>query len=122
MFLIGFPLLLIPFAIYNIVAFLMPGVSWTGTVASIHMISGADWTMTAGQLLPISVRFKAKMTSREGLIMLAAAEGNDGSHYVALFLHKGLLQFQFSCGLQTMLLSEIEGPVNNGYELQIKVG
>nr|XP_019544869.2 protein eyes shut [Aedes albopictus] len=78
--------------------------------------------MTAGQLLPISVRFKAKMTSREGLIMLAAAEGNDGSHYVALFLHKGLLQFQFSCGLQTMLLSEIEGPVNNGYELHIKVG
>ena len=26
MFLIGFPLLLVPFAIYNIVAFLMPGV------------------------------------------------------------------------------------------------
>lgn len=78
--------------------------------------------MTTAQMLPISVRFKAKMTSREGLIMLAAAEGNDGSHYVALFLHKGLLQFQFSCGLQTMLLSEIEGPVNNGYELNIKVG
>jgi len=26
---IGFPLLLIPFAIYNMVAFLTPGVSWT---------------------------------------------------------------------------------------------
>ncbi|XP_062549103.1 protein eyes shut isoform X2 [Armigeres subalbatus] len=77
--------------------------------------------ITLEQMLPISVRFNAKMTSREGLIMLAAAEGNEGSHYVALFLHKGLLQFQFSCGLQTMLLSEIEGPVNNGYELQIKV-
>jgi len=51
MFLIGFPLLLLPFAIYNIVVFLMPGVSWTGTVAGIHMISGADWTMTAGQAL-----------------------------------------------------------------------
>jgi hypothetical protein len=51
MFLIGFPLLLVPFAIYNIIAFLMPGVSWTGTVASIHMLSGADWTMTAGQVL-----------------------------------------------------------------------
>jgi len=51
MYLIGFPLLLVPFAIYNIVVFLMPGVSWTGTVASIHMVSGADWTMTAGQVL-----------------------------------------------------------------------
>ena len=27
MFMLGFPLLLIPFAIYNIIAFLMPGVS-----------------------------------------------------------------------------------------------
>ncbi|XP_053692498.1 protein eyes shut [Sabethes cyaneus] len=77
--------------------------------------------MTIEQLLSMSVRFKAKLTSREGLIMLAAAEGTEGSHYVALFLHKGLLQFQFSCGLQTMLLSEIEGLVNNGYEINIKV-
>ncbi|XP_065093274.1 protein eyes shut [Ochlerotatus camptorhynchus] len=77
--------------------------------------------VTIAQMLSMSVRFTAKLTSREGLIMLAAAEGTEGSHYVALFLHKGLLQFQFSCGLQTMLLSEIEGPVNNGYELHIKV-
>jgi hypothetical protein len=51
MFLVGFPLLLVPFAIYNIVAFLMPGVSWTGIVTSVHMISGADWTMSAGDML-----------------------------------------------------------------------
>jgi hypothetical protein len=51
MFLVGFPLLVIPFAIYNIVAFLMPGVSWSGTIATVHMVSGADWTMTAGDIL-----------------------------------------------------------------------
>ncbi|MGB8562044.1 MAG: hypothetical protein WCD83_01320 [Pseudolabrys sp.] len=51
MFMLGFPLLLIPFAIYNIVAFLMPGVSWTGVVSTVHMMSGADWTMTAGDAL-----------------------------------------------------------------------
>lgn len=51
MFLIGFPLLLVPFAIYNIVAFLMPGVSWTTTVTTVHMVSGADWTMSAGDML-----------------------------------------------------------------------
>ena len=51
MFLIGFPLLLVPFAIYNIVAFLMPGVSWTGTLATVHMKSGADWALSGGDLL-----------------------------------------------------------------------
>ena len=51
MFLVGFPLLLIPFAIYNIVAFLMPGVSWTSTLTTVHMISGATWNMSAGDVL-----------------------------------------------------------------------
>ena len=51
MFMLGFPLLLIPFAFYDIIAFLMPGVSWTGVVSTVHMMSGADWTMTAGDVL-----------------------------------------------------------------------
>ncbi len=51
MFMLGFPLLLVPFAIYNIIAFLMPGVSWTDPVTSVHMMSGADWTMSAGDML-----------------------------------------------------------------------
>ncbi|HXD45560.1 MAG TPA: hypothetical protein VN655_10545 [Pseudolabrys sp.] len=51
MYLLGFPLLLITFAVYNIVAFLMPGLSWTGALFSVHMVSGADWAMSAGDLL-----------------------------------------------------------------------
>jgi hypothetical protein len=51
MFILGFPLLLVPFAIYNIIAFLMPGVSWTGTITSVRMMSGGDWTMSAGDFL-----------------------------------------------------------------------
>jgi hypothetical protein len=51
MFMLGFPLLLIPFAIYNIVAFLMPGVTWTGVMSTVHMVSGADWTMSLGDML-----------------------------------------------------------------------
>jgi hypothetical protein len=51
MFMLGFPLLLVPFAIYNIVAFLMPGVTWTGAVTTVHMVSGADWSMSAGDVL-----------------------------------------------------------------------
>ena len=51
MSLIGFPLLLIPFAIYNIIAFLMPGVSWTGAFTTVHMVSGGDWSMSVGDIL-----------------------------------------------------------------------
>jgi hypothetical protein len=51
MFMFGFPLLLIPFAIYNIIAFLMPGVAWTSVVSTVHMMSGTDWTMTTGDVL-----------------------------------------------------------------------
>src|ERR1017187_5357514 len=51
MSLIGIPLLLIPFAIYNIIAFLMPGVSWTGALNTVHMISDGDWSMSVGDIL-----------------------------------------------------------------------
>ena len=46
MFVLGFPLLLIPFAVYNIIAFITPGVSWTATVTTVHMMSGQDWVLT----------------------------------------------------------------------------
>jgi hypothetical protein len=51
MFALGFPLLLVPFAIYNIIAFLMPGLSWTGAVTTVHLVSGGDWTMSIGDML-----------------------------------------------------------------------
>jgi hypothetical protein len=51
MYLIGFPLLLIPFAIYNMIAFLTPGVNWTDSIASFNLISGQAWTMTPQDLL-----------------------------------------------------------------------
>ena len=51
MYLIGFPLLVIPFAIYNMIAFLTPGVNWTDTITSVHLISGATWSVTAEDML-----------------------------------------------------------------------
>ena len=51
MFALGFPLLLVPFAIYNIIAFLMPGLSWTGAATTVHLVSGGDWTMSIGDML-----------------------------------------------------------------------
>lgn len=72
-------------------------------------------------VLPINVELKARTRATDGLIFVALAQGPKGGHYTALFLHKGLLQFQFSCGLQTMLLSELEAPINNGNEFTIQV-
>ena len=48
MYLLGFPLLLIPFAIYNIVAFILqlPPDIWTGQAASVPMMSGQIWKLT----------------------------------------------------------------------------
>jgi hypothetical protein len=51
MFLLGFPLLLIPFAVYNMIAFLTPGVGWTTPAATIHMMSGVDWVLTWEDIL-----------------------------------------------------------------------
>ena len=49
--LLGFPLLLVPFAIYNIIAFLTPGVGWTTPVTTVHMMSGQDWVLTWEDML-----------------------------------------------------------------------
>jgi hypothetical protein len=51
MFALGFPLLLVPFAIYNMIAFLTPGVSWTAPVATVQMMSGQDWVLTWEDIL-----------------------------------------------------------------------
>ena len=51
MFMLGFPLLLVPFAIYNIIAFLMPGVSWNAPLTHVPLKSGADWSMSVGDIL-----------------------------------------------------------------------
>jgi hypothetical protein len=57
MFLLGFPLLLIPFAIYNIIVFLMPGASFASTLTaplfSIPMLSKVSMPVSTGDLLLI---------------------------------------------------------------------
>jgi hypothetical protein len=49
--LVNFPLFLISFAIYNMIVFLTPGVSWGDTIFSVPMQSGATWAVTAGDAL-----------------------------------------------------------------------
>ena len=51
MSMIGFPLLLIPLAIYNIVVFLMPGVSFAEPIVKLTLMSGAEWPVTLSDML-----------------------------------------------------------------------
>jgi hypothetical protein len=53
MFALGFPLLLIPFVIYNIVVFIfgLPNEFWVGPATTVHMMSGADWVLTWEDLI-----------------------------------------------------------------------
>jgi hypothetical protein len=48
---IGFPLLLIPLAICNIIVFLMPGVLFTEPVVTLTLLSGVAWPVTLGDVL-----------------------------------------------------------------------
>jgi len=48
---VGFPLLLIPLAIYNIVALLMPGVPLTDPLVRLTLVSGVEWHVTLGDVL-----------------------------------------------------------------------
>jgi hypothetical protein len=48
---IGFPLLLIPLAIYNIIVLLMPGVSFADPLVRLMLPSGTEWPLTLSDLL-----------------------------------------------------------------------
>lgn len=50
------PLLLLPLIIYNVVAFGLFGIApaWTAPVFTIDMVSGAQWSLTSGDLLLLS--------------------------------------------------------------------
>jgi hypothetical protein len=53
MFALGFPLLLVPFVIYNIVVFIfrLPDDIWTTSATTVHMMSGQDWILTWEDIL-----------------------------------------------------------------------
>lgn len=70
----------------------------------------------ANGLLKIDLQLKTK--SKSGIIMHAFF---DEERYVLLYMELGQLKFQFSCGLQTMLLGEIDTPINNGVNVDIEM-
>ena len=51
MSMVGFPLLLIPLAIYNIIVWLMPGVSLAEPLIKLTLMSGAEWSIDLSDIL-----------------------------------------------------------------------
>jgi hypothetical protein len=47
----GFPLLLIPLAIFNIIVFLMPGVDFAAPAFAVALMSGTTWSVTFGDIV-----------------------------------------------------------------------
>ncbi|CAB3249782.1 unnamed protein product [Arctia plantaginis] len=65
----------------------------------------------------IDIEFNAKTLITDGQIMhVDIAKGV----YMQLYMNSGLLKFKFSCGYQTMLLSELKTFVNKGYPMKIE--
>ncbi|XP_053623518.1 protein eyes shut [Plodia interpunctella] len=65
----------------------------------------------------INIEFNAKTLITDGQIMhVDLAKGV----YMQLCMVSGLLKFKFSCGYQTMLLSELKTFVNKGYPMKIE--
>jgi hypothetical protein len=47
----GLPLLLVPFSLYNILVYFVPGFSWNREIWHVHMMSGGDWVLTIGDTI-----------------------------------------------------------------------
>jgi uncharacterized membrane protein len=87
MFLIGFPLLIIPLAIYNMIVFATPGVQWTDKVATVEMVSGAQTAVTISDLLIMLSLFLLLVE-----ILKAGPEGRSGvDQFLAFVVFVGAL-------------------------------
>ena len=64
MYLLGFPLLVIPFAIYNMVVFLTPGVLWTNEVVRVHMLSGELLLVFSIMVLLVEMMKSTRLSTR----------------------------------------------------------
>lgn len=52
------PLLIIPLALYNIIAFLTPSLDWYSVLSTVSMLSGAEWRITVAEtFIAISLFF-----------------------------------------------------------------
>ncbi|HZS63786.1 MAG TPA: hypothetical protein VFA53_04730 [Xanthobacteraceae bacterium] len=88
MFLIGFPLLIIPFALYNMFVFLFGVSNWAAPVAAMRLMSGAQWTMTWGDVL---IALSALLLFVEFLKSARIGLRNVVDHLLSVLVFAGML-------------------------------
>ena len=88
MFLLGVPLLIIPFAFYNFVVFLLPGLDWAQPLAHVKMMSQAIWTLTLGDLVVAVAVF---ILFLEVVKSIQAARRSIVDHLLSLLLFLAML-------------------------------
>ncbi|KAF6214242.1 hypothetical protein GE061_008982 [Apolygus lucorum] len=69
-----------------------------------------------GNSTQTAVELKMRTLAESGIILYAHVSA---SVYIALYLQQGFLKFQFSCGVQSMLFSELKYSINTGFEMHI---
>lgn len=72
--------------------------------------------MTENKSATLRIYVKLKTAFKNGIILHVYF---DNERYSLVYLELGSLKFQFSCGLETMLLGEIDAIIDNGYEVDI---
>ena len=85
----GVPLLVFPFAIYNLLVFFMPGFSWNTEIWHVYMISGGEWGITPSDaiiaasvlILLIDMLRSARRTGRRTIL----------DHVLSMILFVGML-------------------------------
>ena len=87
MYLVGVPLLIVPFAIYNIFAFIIPGVTWNTPILSITLHSGAVWQISPCDIL-ITVSILILLVELVKLTRLGVRSWID--HLLSLALFAGM--------------------------------
>lgn len=88
MALLGFPLLLLPFAIYNIIAFLMPGVAFSDPVFQVTTLSHMQLAISTGDVL---VMFAILLLFVEVLKATRIGVRSLVDHLLSLILFVGML-------------------------------
>jgi|SRR6516165_1829509 hypothetical protein len=83
----GVPLLILSFAIYNILAFLMPGFVWTDEIAHFRMKSEGEWGLTASDIMvAVSILILAVEMMRAGRAGRSIVD-----HILAMLLFVGMM-------------------------------
>ncbi|KAL0099779.1 hypothetical protein PUN28_019889 [Cardiocondyla obscurior] len=72
--------------------------------------------ITENKSATLRIYVKLRTAFKNGIILHVYF---DNERYSLVYLELGSLKFQFSCGLETMLLGEIDAIIDNGYEVDI---